>query len=124
MRSAACWDCSESQLDAVTCAAIRVRLFSAVEALVDAGVGVDLGRQVPADLAADNGWLSGDAVFDGWSKTSGYWRADGAARGPYRITAAPRLPPPGGTTTVAALRELERRVSDGCRRAVRCQKPL
>lgn len=98
----------ESQLDAVTAVSGSgpAYFFLLVEALVDAGVGVGLSRQVATDLAAQT--MAGSAAMLLEQDQGG---ANGELMGLRVDLTASRLraavTSPGGTTA-AALRELER----------------
>ncbi|CFA15426.1 pyrroline-5-carboxylate reductase [Mycobacterium tuberculosis] len=101
----------ESQLDAVTAVSGSgpAYFFLLVEALVDAGVGVGLSRQVATDLAAQTMAGSAAMLLERMEQDQG--GANGELMGLRVDLTASRLraavPSPGGTTA-AALRELER----------------
>ena len=101
----------ETQMDAVTAVSGSgpAYFFLMVEALVDAGVGVGLSRQVATDLAAQTMAGSAAMLLDRMNEAKG--RADGEFSGTQMDTTAAQLraavTSPGGTTA-AALRELER----------------
>ncbi len=100
----------ESQLDAVTAVSGSgpAYFFLLVEALVDAGVGVGLSRQVATDLAAQTMAGSAAMLLERMEQDHG---ANGELMGLRVDLTASRLraavTSPGGTTA-AALRELER----------------
>jgi pyrroline-5-carboxylate reductase len=101
----------EQQLDAVTAVSGSgpAYFFLLVEALVDAGVGVGLPRQVATDLAAQT--MAGSAAMLLERMDQERRPADGEPVG-LRVDASPAqlrasVTSPGGTTA-AALRELER----------------
>ena len=101
----------EQHLDAVTAVSGSgpAYFFLLVEALVDAGVGVGLTRQVASDLAAQT--MAGSAAMLLERMDQERRSADGEAAG-LRVDASPAqlrasVTSPGGTTA-AALRELER----------------
>lgn len=101
----------ESQLDAVTAVSGSgpAYFFLLVEALVDAGVGVGLSRQVATDLAAQTMAGSAAMLLERMEQDQG--GANGELMGLRVDLTASRLraavTSPGGTTA-AALRELER----------------
>lgn len=101
----------ESQLDAVTAVSGSgpAYFFLLVEALVDAGVGVGLSRQVATDLAAQTMAGSAAMLLERMDQDQG--GANGELMGLRVDLTASRLraavTSPGGTTA-AALRELER----------------
>ncbi|OSC42609.1 pyrroline-5-carboxylate reductase [Mycobacterium decipiens] len=101
----------ESQLDAVTAVSGSgpAYFFLLVEALVDAGVGVGLSRQVATDLAAQTMAGSAAMLLERMDEDRG--PADRELMGLRVDLTASRLraavTSPGGTTA-AALRELER----------------